>query len=698
MLGDVIDQDTKPEVKKNDSEEAPGSVRANVRRWQDRIERAKKKWQGDFERMRDNMDFVAGIQYNGQKGITYDKYICNLTLRVVNQGVAMIYAKDPKVVARRRQRLDFQIWDGEMETIIQAAMGAQQFQAMGMPVPPDLMALINDFQQGRLHQKQVEKVGKTLEIVYQYQTDAQQPRFKLQMKQLVRRAHTCGVAYIKVEFCRNYENDYLTQSETRMSVSDRMKMAQEMFEKIQKGDIDNESADVEQYKSLLESLKMAPMDAEVTKVQERLTFDFPRATSIIPDPNTRMLKGFVGARWIVEEVYYPLDFVNAFFETDIKPGGELKLYGRDNKVEDPKPSEGEKQDNQKKRVCLWNVWDLDTKSTFIICRGHKDYVLAPEALTPATKGFWNIVPVTFNDVEVEEGCKATIFPPSVVDLIKPAQKEWNRTRQALRRHRKANGPRYLYPDGIISEEDLDAIAEAEDQQFIKIKGIPPGMKLSDILIPLTVVPVQDPLYNTEPLREDTLLATGQQEANIGPAQPNVTATVGTIAEQSRMSVSASDVDGLDDSLTEVALIGGEMLLKEMSIQTVKHIAGPGAVWPDRNREDFLNEIELEVVAASSGRPNKAVDIANWERLVPALVQTGANPQAIIRETIKRADDRLEPADFYPLPLPAMPAGAPDGGAESSDSVANRSQAQGVDQGVQPLPNLPAGGGVPLAGA
>ena len=685
--GNVALAAAKPKGPGVEDEEPSQSEIAMVKMWQSRITQAKRKWESEFDRMRENMDFVYGIQYKGQTNLSgEDRYICNLTLRTINQGVAMIYARDPRVEARRRPRMDYQVWDGKMETIQQVAAMASQAQMMGGMVPPQFMALINDFTQGTLHRELVRKVGDSLETVFQYQMDTQSPSFKLQMKQLVRRVRVCGVGYVKVEFCRNYEND-LTQSETRMSVADRMKRAKYIFECIEKGSVDEMSPELEELKSLIASLQTAPLDAEAVKVTEHLTFDFPRATSIIPDPNTRMLKGFVGAHWVVEECYYPLEFVNAYFECDIKPGGELQFYGRGGKPDEGYLESGENQDNKKKKVCLWTVWNLDTKSTFILCQGHKKYVVPPEPVTPATKGFWNIVPVTFNDIEVEDGCKATIFPPSDVDLIKSAQKEWNRTRQALRRHRKANAPRYLYPDGSISEEDLDRVENAEDQQFVKIKGLMPGAKPTDIIQALKTEPINESLYNTEPLREDTLLATGQQEANIGPAQPNVTATTSTIAEQSRMTVSSSDSDGLDDSLTEVAKIGGEMLLKEMSVQTVKHIAGVGAVWPDQNREDFINEIELQVVAASSGRPNKAVEIANWGQIAPLLMQAGANPQAVIRETVKRADDRLEPADFFPLPLPMM---QPPGALGEGDPSAQGQPGPPNDEGQgQMMPNSAA---------
>ena len=89
------------------------------------------------------------------------------------------------------------------------------------------------------------------------------------------------------------------------------------------------------------------------------------------------------------------------------------------------------------------------------------------------------------------------------------------------------------------------------------------------------------LHNTRPLAEDFMFSAGAQEANVGPAQPNVTATVGNVAEQSRMTVAASNVDDLDMLLTQVALCGGQLIMWEMSPEVVKHVVGVGAVWPER---------------------------------------------------------------------------------------------------------------------
>lgn len=708
----LIQDDQKPKSPENDQEKESDidlARKANVKSWLDKIDKAEKKWEADFDRMRSNMDFVYGLQWKNQKKLRTNRYVVNMTLRTVNQGVAMLYARDPQVEARRRPRFDFQIWDGSMETILQALIMSQTMSMAGLIVPPDMMALIQDFQMGRMQQKLVERVGKTLEYVYQYQCEQLQPKFKLQMKQLVRRVRTCGVGYIKVAFCRENDPEYnkeLTHSETRLVQQDRLARIQDLVKKVQDGKIESTSAEVDQLKNL--ALGLGVMgdtdnnDPEKVKIKERLLFDFPAATAIIPDPCCRILKGFVGAHWVVEKFFYPLEFINAMYDKDIKIDSGVKIYGHDTREDEAKTNLVTNKDQLQKRVCVYQVRNLDDKTEFSLVKGYKDYLEEPIDVDPCTRSFWNIFPLTFNDTEVEDGCEATIFPPSDVDLLFSVQKERNALRFRQARHRCANDPKYVYPEGVLQQEDLDKLMDLEGQQFTGLKGLTPGMEPGKVLQALQVVPIQPGLYETEGLQEDALLASGQQEANLGPATPGVTATVGTIAEQSRMSVAGSDVDGLDDVLTEVAQCGGELLIREMSADTVKRIAGRGAVWPDtpESKEDFVNEIELKVRAASSGRPNKALEVANWERLAPLLIQAGANPQAIIRETIRRIDDQAEPADFFPVPTPPPPVPqeqAPEGGGKRNNSSPEGSKRK-VNSRRQPLqPNM-TGSAVPLAGA
>lgn len=663
---------------------AKDARKANVKRWLDKIDSAKKKWSADFERMRRNLKFVKGIQWEGQEGIESKKYVANLTIRAINQKVAMLYARNPKVVASKRERMDFALWDEKPESIVEAIESAQIALSQLGSIPPGVNAVLNDYEQGRERRKIYDRVGKTLTIASQYQMDTQTPEFKTQAKQLVRRVCVCGVGYIRVDFERTLAEG-LTQSQTRSSVLDRVRQLQGLTKSMEKDGLGEESAEYDELQQLMLSTSMAEDEYDSVRLRERVVFDFPPATSIIPDENCRALKGFIGAKWICEEFPLPLSFVNAWYEVDIEAKSLTKSY---DKLEIRKAGDVTGQEDP--IVCVREVFDLATKTRFVVADGYEDYLETPAPVRPSVANFWPVEALTFNDVESDLDVETTPFPPSDVDLVFHSQKEWNRTREALRRQRRANAPRYMTPEGVLTDDDLEKLADSEDNEVVRLKGIATGVEPSKVLQAFPVAPLDTKLYDTGPLEQDIMFATGLQQANLGNAQPDVTATVGTIAEQSRMTVSASNVDDLDDCLSHVMNIAGQIMLQEFSEGTIRAIVGPGAVWPTVDKSEYLSEICLQIEAASSGRPNKAIEVANWERLAPILLQV-ANPTAVLKETIRRLDDKLDPIEFYPrTPMldPVQGAGQPQMDAQPSQPLEKGSSGVAVPQiGAPPNKNL-----------
>ena len=171
-----------------------------------------------FKRMREDMD-IARI--GAKKEPTDDEYVANIIGRHINQKTASLYAKNPKAVARRRERLDFQVWDESLQSLMMAMQTVQMATApiptAAGPIPPDPMmiqspqvqqaiALVQDYEQGMAARDMAAKIGKTLEIMFAYYTSEQTPLdFKTSMKQLVRRACTTGVGYLKLGFQREMQ-------------------------------------------------------------------------------------------------------------------------------------------------------------------------------------------------------------------------------------------------------------------------------------------------------------------------------------------------------------------------------------------------------------------------------------------------------------------------------------------------------------
>lgn len=667
-----------PVASKETASESPRSEarRKVVAKWCKRIKASKKHWEADFKRMRKNMEFTAGIQWDSQMTIDDPKYVANLTIRMVNQKVSQLYARNPKAIANRHPRMDFSVWDEKIESLEQAFMSA-----MTNPQDMESRAILLDYQHGIEAQKLMEKVARTMELLYDWNIRKQQPTYKSQMKQLVTRTVVAGVGFVRLSFSRDYDSP-LADNEKSNTLIDRLRAARQLMSEMDENEVDESDPRVENLKMLVNSVGGSLEQGNPTDITERLVFDFPPVTSVIIDKRCRCLQGFVGAKFVAQEYILPLSMISAFFEKKVtlKKGGTesgATEYSANGEAKDDGTGSVEEDDCKEPMGCVWEVFDHATKSVFFVCDGYEDYLQEPEAPSEI-QNFWPLFPLVFNRIEVEEGLKASIYPPSDVQLMKGAQKEWNKAREELTHHREANRPFYGASKGILSEEDKKKIASHVPHEVVELENVPPGTKLNEVVTAFQHAAIDPALYQTAQSQEDILMTTGSQSADLGPLS-GASATEATISEQSKMSTTSSNVDDLDDALSEIAKAGGEMLLRNASVSTVKRIVGNGAVWPelDSDRNELIECLFLDIKAASSGRPNKALDVATFERLAPVLVQAGVNPHFIVREGVKRLDDQLNIADAFPLvPPQAMGAMAkPAAGVGQAASGKTRGQQQ-----------------------
>jgi hypothetical protein len=163
----------------------------------------------------------------------------------------------------------------------------------------------------------------------------------------------------------------------------------------------------------------------------------------------------------------------------------------------------------------------------------------------------------------------------------------------------------------------------------------------------------------------------------------------------------SSIDDIDDTLSAIARAAGQILLLNMTEEMVKSIVGPGAMWPVLTKADVAKEIFLEIEAGSSGRPNQAQELQNFERLAPVLMQIpGVKPQFLAKEAIKRMDDKIDIDDAVADGLPsitAMNAGKMPGMPGQADPNAQGPQgSNNAPAPPQPMPDSPTPAGPPPA--
>lgn len=725
----VVPENSAPNgIKRDPDKDATEARKRLVKDWQGKIERGKKHWKDDFARIREDQKFAYGLQWEGQKQLngstnadeTSDRYVANIVHRHVQQRVAALYAKNPRAIARRREQILNTVWDGTnqglqiaqaqlqaMQTMIPQIMMAAQSGDMagvtntvmgamqGLPQMLQAQGILEDAENVRQRMAQLDTIAKTLELVQEYTIQEQAHDFKLMMKMVVRRAITTGVGYVKVGWQRIMQRD--PDKEAQISdLSEQLSVIKRRAADLADGKINEDNPEAS---ALEEQIKAIQEEPEVL-VREGVVYDYPSSTSIIPDPKTVNLREFLGADWVAQEYCLSVDEIKEIYEVDVSgnfsareeenPYGSRsefeRLFGKD--YSDRYPDE-DKPDT----VHVWEVYSRKEGLVFHICEGYPDFLREPAKPEVYIERFWPWFAYVPNECDAD----GRIFPPSDVRLMRDMQNELNRSRQMLREHRLAARPKSVTAAGVLTKDDKVKLQNHPANAILELEGLTPGQKVNDLLQPYTGPNIDPNLYETNGVYQDSLRVTGSQEANLG-GMSGGTATESQIAESSRMTSVGSNVDDLDDLLTQLFRASGQILLLEMSEETVKKIVGEGAIWPQMSKADVAQEIYLEVEAGSTGRPNKAQEIQNAERIVPLLMQVpGVNPEFLVRELIKRLDDRLDVTQAMAANMPSitamnsmrsLSAGAPGNPAQAPEAQGP----QGAQNG--PKPPTPAGANGP----
>ena len=653
----------------DDEKEASAERKALVARWLDTIESAKKVHGAAFKQMRNDIKFARGLQWDGQTSVDDDRYVVNLVQRHIQQRVSSLYAKNPRMAAKRKPRLDFAIWDETTEQIQQAIVGMQQ-------QDPNAVALLQDIQQGRERRAQLDRVGKTLEILMRYYMSEQQPPFKLQAKQLIRRTETCSVGYIKLGYQRITGQDPDTEGRIA-DFSSRLAHLERLAEEINEGEVFGGQAEVEELRLAMKTLAEQP---EIV-LREGLVFDFPRSWNVIVDPSCTQLKGFVGASWVAQEFMFSGEKIEELYGVSGIADKGAKAYKHKGGNDAPARS----GDDKDQKFVVYEIYDKATGMMMTVCEGYDDFLEEPREPRVFIEQFFPFFVLSFNDIEDDEG----IYPPSDVSLLRPMQKETNRAREALREHRIANRPAYGASKGALDDGDKGKLASHEAHELIEF-NVPPGTPVENVLRPIPKIAIDPAIYDTSVFFDDVQKSVGSQEANFGGAS-GAAATEVSVAEGSRLATIQSNIDDLNDFLSLVARAASGILLKEVSRETVVKIVGPGAVWPELSTSDIADEIYLDIEAGSSGRPNKAYELANFERAAPTLLQVpGISPKWIAKQIVSRLDDSIDLTDAFLEGMPSIMSMNRQAQLSTGDPATDPNQqgGEGADKNASPQQRQP----------
>lgn len=668
--------------------------------WMLQLRRAKNYFYRDFERMREDMDFAVGKQWMKGGKLTWDdkRYVANIVNRHIQQKTASLYARNPKIKATRKKRLYTTVWDGSMQTI---AVAMQRI--VENPMDFKAQQIIADYNAAKEQSDMAEKVGQTLEIVYNENIENQLFNFKQGMKRVVRNAITTGVGYAKIGFQRVMELTPEAQEKIN-DYSQQLATIERLSADLADDKIDRDGPGAEQLRLAIEGLQKN----EQVILREGLTIGYPESTAIIPDPKCRQLRGFASADWVAEEYVllpeavqeiYGVDVGNSFIAYSSVDGVLNRQNGGLTQFNDKGSNEtmsalfaGTQRDDRNRVFCVvWEIYNRKDGLVYVVCDGYPDFLSEPSPPDVWTERFYPWFPLVLNECPHYE----RIFPQSDVRLIMDMQMEINRARQGLREHRIANRPKTAVAAGLLDDGDVEKLKTHPANAVIELTGLQPGQNIEQLLQPIKMPGIDPNLYDVSPSFQDIERTVGVQEANLG-GMAGGTATESSIAESSRMTQMASNIDDLTEMLTDMARTAGQILLGNVSAETAKKVAGPGAVWPELTREELADEVYLDIEAGSTGRPNQALEIANAERLYPLLLQIpGLTPEFLGRDLIRRLDDGFDFDSAFATGLPSVMAqnaqhAKMGGGTTQGAGGANDPGAQGLN-GAMNAPAPPDSG-------
>lgn len=615
--------------------EADEGQRKLIKKWSEKIVSAKKHYEKTFKQMRTNQEFA---RFGADKAWRESgNYTVPILARHINQTVASLYARNPKALATRRQRMMYKVWDGRPDSLQAAMESAQMNMQNGAPPDPNAMAVIKEVMSVQQMNLMFDRMGKTMTLLWQYYMDEQGANYKQQLKAAVRRSKVCKVAWIKLGYQRVLEERPEVSAQIN-DVTSKLANIEATLSEIQEGHADygETSAAAAQLKSNIEDLQR---DKDMV-VREGPVISFPRATQVIVDPQCRQLKTLAGAGWIAEEFELEPCEIEKIYKVDI--GSDFTWYAADGNPYDKKPEEC--------KARVYQVWDQENLQVFTICEGHSNYLREPKTPDDWLERFWPYFPIVFNEPEDDKD----FYPQSDVEQGADAQREYNRSRESLRQHRVAARPYYVTGKGL-DDHEKSKLANHADHEVIEVPSLAAGQKIEDLIQRGPVANIDPNLYEVESVYNDILRAVGSNESKMG-GMSGGTATESSIAEQSQSTEKSDNVDDLDEVLTELFRAGGQLMLLNMAKETVVEIVGPGAVWPDtpQTRKEAAMEIYLDMEAGSSGRPNRASELANLERAMPYLSQmSDINQEPIIKKYAPLLD--IDPEELYAAGAPSMTA-------------------------------------------
>lgn len=603
-----------------------------------RIEAAVSRFEKDFKRFERNRKLLRGLNPENDK----ERLLANLHFANLAMMRPQVYAKDP-------------------EFSVKPARG----------VPQDRM-------------KAMETFSATAESLLS-ECLVKRAKLKKRAKRMLTGAFATSVGWWKVCWQEDKRTDPLITNQIK-DAQDNLQRLEALRKSLDEPSVQNHELQVAKLRETLAGLQAK---AEVN-VARGITVDFVLSEDIIVlDESVLELGDYERSDAIAHRVWMTKDKVKQTFGKDF-PGA--KAYTAQSNGQPTAGSKDAKQD----LVCTYEVWDQASNRVFHVCEGVEGFLREP--FTPDWTGerWFPFFVVAFNEVEGQ------FYPLSDIELTEQLVAEYNESRKDFVRDRKYALPlNIIRKGGSLTDEDVKRISNREGGDTILVEGIG-GQPIGNDVWSGQLAQIRPENYNTQPARSDMEMLIGGGDAARGSVLEAKTATEAEILSQGLRGRSAERQDAVEDVLSDVGGFVLQILLRKLTKQEVAEIAGPQAAeaWPALSSpEEYFKLLTVDVRGGSTGKPDRLQEQDRWTKLLPVIEKAMAQVTelrqqptgdqqaqaivALVKETLRRFDERIDIEQFLPAPEEG------EGPEQPQDPMQDHRVQEIVTQGQQMLQEMDA---------
>ncbi len=537
----------------------------------------------------------------------------------------------------------------------------------------------------------VKKFCSTSQIIVQQEAKRAQ-QLKRQVKRQVRSAQTVGHGWIKSCMVDDKRTDpYMA---TRLNTLTDNLAAIDALVAADQGSANDDDMNLRR-EEILMNMQVVQSGMEV-QTAKGTVIDMVRANDIMVAPSVRELIDYTSAPWIRQRIYMPKTVACALYGIKADRLGGATCYrmdGGDNKGTPSKntdPSRSGDQNTSVDWVCLMERWDKSDGNIYQWFDGCAWWAQPPAPPKYPTIRFYPFYLLGYNFVDDRR------YPTSDVGNMTALQDEYSARRSYGRTIRERSKPGLVVNGQAMNAGDVATITASEIGENIVVKSLDPATPLQGVVMQKPVPQFDPRLSDTIDVDRDLEKMSGAQDASSGSVQEAKTATEASILQSGNQAKGSEKTDSLDDMLSEWAHATLEQCVQAYNEQDAIRIAGRGAVWPQMSLQELQTFVACDIRAGSTGKPNTAMEQQVWATLLPQIQQTMdqiaaleapnivpgppigvdsmGKPQpgppqtlppdpgklalaqckrALLKETVKRTDDRIDVDQFLPPPPPAM---------------------------------------------